>query len=452
MSRHEKGWKVTDMRCIAEAIEGVLAGNRQRFAYLHVFMLIAFLVLTVMPAFLPMPQEDAGITGDFTLLAKTLIWGAWFPLMLFSVIIFGRLWCGLLCPQGALSEFAGNIGLNRPIPRWMRWGGVPILSFIAVTAFGQVVGVRDYPLPALLVLGGTMVMAMTVGFVYASRHRPWCRYLCPIGPLLGVFSRLGAVSLERDGGDGRGCVCPTFINTSTKASSAECIECFRCVSDDPAHSLRMKIRRPGLEIEEIRKREPSLWEVVFLFMATGLSLGAFHWQANPVYVRYRQALGGLFMDMGLDGLIGKSGPWWIMVNYREAGEVFNWLDFISIPSFMLGSMAVVALALFLLTLASALMLREDEGVTATIARLGYMYAPVAVVSLFIGLGLTLFQSMHAIGLGRAAVRSLQAALFAGGGVWSLYLAFRLQRRLTIALAPSALGIGFVLWAWRTVLF
>lgn len=445
-------------------VEDFFVKNRERFIYLHMGMLIIFAVLVVIPPFLPLPAEDAALFNNFTLLAKFLIWGIWFPLLLFSVILFGRLWCGLFCPQGALSEFAGKIGMNRPIPRWMRWGWMPLLSFIVITTLGQLMGVRDYPLPAMEILGGTMVLAVIVGFFYASGRRPWCRYLCPIGPLLGIFSRLGAVSfkppvsslikggLRGGNGDGKVCICPTFINTTNKVASSNCIECFRCVNPEVSQSLHLEIRRPGLEIEEIKSKEPNLWEVLFLFSATGLALGAFHWQVNRFYIQFKHALGGFLLDMGLGDFIGRSGPWWIMVNYPDAGEVFNWLDFISIISFMIASMVVTVAPLLLLTTLSALISREKKPIMATVIRLGYLYAPVALVSLMLGLGLILFQTFVDLGSSKWMVQTMQAILFISGAVWSIYLAMKLHERRSAALIPHFSGIGFIAMAWYKVLF
>ena len=440
------------MRGWVRTVEDFFVKNRERFIYLHMGMLIIFAALIFIPPFLPLPAEDATLLNNFTLLAKFLIWGLWFPLMLLSVVFFGRLWCGLLCPQGALSEYAGRRGFNKPIPRWMRWGGMSIMSFIFVTILGQLVGVRDYPLAAMEILGGTMIVAIIIGFLYTSGRRPWCRYLCPIGPLLGIFSRLGALSFERNGGSGKGCVCPTFINTATKVASSNCIECFRCVSPDVNTSLHLKMRRPGLEIEEIEGREPGLWEVIFLFAATGLALGAFHWQVNPIYIQYKQALGGLLLSLGMGDFIGKSGPWWLMVYYPEAGEVFNYLDIISITSFMIVSMVCTAAILLILTALSAFILRKKQPIMATVARLGYLYAPVALVSLMLGLGLILFQSLGDLGLSKTSIRIMQVILFGGGGIWSAYLAVKLHGRWGLALIPNVVGTGFVAVAWYKVLF
>src|SRR3990170_3957921 len=401
------------MRGWVRTVEDFFVKNRERFIYLHMGMLIIFAALIFITPFLPLPAEDATLLNNFTLLAKFLIWGLWFPLMLLSVVFFGRLWCGLLCPQGAL---------------------------------------REYALAAMEILGGTMIVAIIIGFLYTSGRRPWCRYLCPIGPLLGIFSRLGALSFDRNGGSGKGCVCPTFINTATKVASSNCIECFRCVSPDVNTSLHLKMRRPGLEIEEIEGREPGLWEVIFLFAATGLALGAFHWQVNPIYIQYKQALGGLLLNLGMGDFIGKSGPWWLMVYYPEAGEVFNYLDIISITSFMIVSMVCTAAILLILTALSAFILRKKQPIMATVARLGYLYAPVALVSLMLGLGLILFQSLGDLGLSKTSIRIMQVILFGGGGIWSAYLAVKLHGRWGLALIPNVVGTGFVAVAWYKVLF
>lgn len=433
-------------------IEDFFVRNRGKFVYIHTGMFVFLALLLIVPALLPLPEEDATFLNNFTRFAGFLIWGLWFPLVLLSVIFFGRLWCGLLCPHGALSEYASKKGLNRPVPKWFRWGGVPIVSFILITTFGQIAGIREYPLAALEVLGGTLIIAVLVGFIYANGKRPFCRFLCPLGPLLGILSRLGAVSFERRGREKKGHPCPTFINTAKKVASSNCIECFKCVNPGVPGSLHLKIRRPGIEIEEIEKRKPDSWEVIYLFSATGLALGAFHWLVNPLYIQYKQALGGVLLNIGLGDWIGWSGPWWMMVNYPEAGDVFNLVDFISITSFLFLSMVGIAVTLFLLTFLSALLLRDRGSLRESITRLGYLYAPVALVSLVIGLGLILFQSLGAFGLSREAIQMIQGIFFASGGIWSLYLAVRLQGGLNLAIVPSMMGIGFLALAWYQALF
>src|SRR3972149_8350448 len=193
--------------------------NAKNLSRVRMAMVFVFLVLIAVPAFLPAPSESDGLSTNFVLFSKFVVWGLWFPLVFISVIFLGRFWCGTLCPQGALTDYANKKSLNKPVPRLLASGWVPVSSFIIVTIAGQVVGVRDYPLAALELFFMTTLAAVLTGFLFSRERRVWCRYLCPVGPLLSVFSRLGAVSFENKNGKGKAYACPTFINTQTKTAT-----------------------------------------------------------------------------------------------------------------------------------------------------------------------------------------------------------------------------------------
>ncbi len=470
---------------IAKSVEKLLVRYKSFFPYIHALMFLVFGALIFIPAFLPFPGDEATIGNNFTLFARFAVWGLWFPLMLVSVIFFGRLWCGLLCPQGALSEFMSRWGLNRHVPKWMRRAWIPIAAFLVITITGKLLGVDEFPLGTFEILGTTMVLAAIVGFLYVRGMRPWCRYLCPIGALLGVFSRMGAVSFERtedhgeaaaerrrEGWDRRGksensyrgperrkChrrtnICPTFINPNTKAASSHCIECFKCVNkDNQPYSLHLKLRRPGVEIEEIEKRDPNRWEVIFLFAATGLGLGDFHSEAGTFFAKYTAALGTLLGKLGLAELMGRSGPRWLMMNYPEYGEVLTWSDSVALITFITAFMLGVLFILYALTATSAFILDKYRDNLA----LGYLYAPIALVSLVVGVGGVIFSTPDVFGLSESVVHVAEAATFALGGLWSLYLALKLTAhasaaRQAMAMAPNLLGITVVAFLWFQVLF
>ena len=136
-------------------------------------VVLFYAVMLVIPALLPLPPAEAGMLNNLTLLAQFLFWGLWWPFVLLSVVLFGRLWCGVLCPEGALSEWASQRGLGRGTPRWMRWGGWPTLAFLLTTLYGQLISVYDYAQAALLILGGSTLAAMLVGFLYGRGKRVW---------------------------------------------------------------------------------------------------------------------------------------------------------------------------------------------------------------------------------------------------------------------------------------
>ena len=96
------------------------AGLIRRLQWL-VVLVYAFLL--VVPALLPLPPGSARLLDNLTLLAQFVFWGLWWPFVLLSFVLVGRLWCGVLCPEGALSEWASRHGQGRGTPRWMRWAG-----------------------------------------------------------------------------------------------------------------------------------------------------------------------------------------------------------------------------------------------------------------------------------------------------------------------------------------
>ncbi len=167
--------------------ETLFVGWRRHFGWIQVLMFVVFLVVIGLPLLLPDPPAESGILSSPTLFLRYLLWGIWFPLVFLSVIVFGRLWCGTLCPMGAASEVANKYGLQRAIPGWIKWEGTPALSFIIMTVYGQTIGVRDHPEAAAGLFGGTMLLAIAIGGLYGRNKRVWCRHLCPIGRVLGLY-------------------------------------------------------------------------------------------------------------------------------------------------------------------------------------------------------------------------------------------------------------------------
>ncbi len=447
---------------LARVLEAFFTRYRKFLPYVHAAMFVAFLVAIIVPLFLPLPPEDATPLNNFTVAVNFAFWGIWFPLVFLSVIFTGRSWCGVLCPMGAASEWANKVGLQRQIPRWIKWEGTPIVSFLIITILGQTVGVRDHPLGIAEVFGGTLLAAVTMGFIYGRKKRAWCRHACPIGLLLGVFSRLGAVQFapksKHPGGDAyaeRG-ICPTMISIPRKEESRHCIECFRCVKPSSPGGLFLRLRAPGEEVAKIRDHNPNAAEVWFLFVGTGAALGGFLWLILPSYQTWRMALGTWAIDHNMFW-VGEPGPWWLMSVHPEAREVFTWLDFTMIVGYMLGWAALLAAGLALATGLSSWIagrLGGEGSFRARFVELGYQFAPVAMVSLLLGLGGKLFDTVVAAGAPAALVGDFKAALLAGATLWGLALGARILAHQGVsfysrmfALAPGLAGSIFIVFSW-----
>ena len=157
-----------------------------------------YAALLVVPAILPLPQGAAHIWTHFTLFAQFVFWGIWWPFVLVSMVLVGRLWCGLLCPEGALSERAAEHGRGGAIPRWLQWKGWPFVAFVLTTIYGQMTSVYQYPRPALLVLGGSTVAAIGVGYLWGRNKRVWCRFLCPVTGVFNLLAKLAPLHYRVD--------------------------------------------------------------------------------------------------------------------------------------------------------------------------------------------------------------------------------------------------------------
>jgi len=452
---------------IATPVESFFVRYREQLVWVHAVMFVLFLGVILAPLFLPEPAQSTTIFNNFTRFANYAMWGLWFPLVFMSVIFTGRSWCGVLCPMGAASEWANKKGLQRTIPPWLRWEGTPIVSFLIITILGQTTGVRDHPEAMAEIFGGTMLAAILTGYLYGKNKRAWCRHACPIGLLLGVFSRIGAVQFSpkrpKPGGDiyTEKTVCPTMIHIARKEESRHCIECFRCVNPEAKGGLSLQLRHPGEEVENIRKHNPNPYEVAFLFLGVGVALGGFLWLVLPQYNELRMAVGGWFIEQD-QFWIGESGPSWLMSVHPERREVFTWLDFLMICGTMIGCMLLLAAILSLTTAAASWLsgkLGGDQSFRKRFIELGYQYAPVAMVSLIIGLGGELFDLLALVGLEASGIGLVKGGFFLLGLLWSIHLGNRILanqglsvKRRWLPLIPSLSGSILVGLGWWPAIF
>jgi polyferredoxin len=454
-------------RSITARVEWAVTQNLHRVPVLQATMAAVFVLLVLAPAFLPDPPDNAGPFDHPVPFARAVLWEIWFPATLLSVLFAGRSWCGFLCPMGAASEAASRIGLRRGVPSWLQWAGTPIAAFLVVTVLGQTLGIRDHPEATAEIFGATMTLAILVGFLYGPGKRPWCRHACPIGLLLGVYSRLGIVQFiakrPLPGGDAIAAkgVCPTMIDLRRKRESRHCLTCFRCVSPAAAGGLSLHLRRPGAEIEEIRTHSPHAAEVWFLYLGGGLALGGFLWTVLPEFTLLRAWL----VEQAIDRewlWLGTPGPAWLMSVHPARREVFVWLDFFAISGFMVATMLAVALMLTLAAAATNALAGRfgaDSELAGCSLEIGYQVAPVVLVSLLLGLGGGAFVALSRLGIGPDMLTSAKAALLVAGAVWSLRLGDRILVHQglaggarAIALVPSLAANAALALAWAPALF
>lgn len=100
-----------------------LQRNQRAIRVVQWSVVAVYAVLLCVPVLLPLPGRAAFLWNDFTRFAQFVFWGVWWPFVLVATMLVGRMWCGLLCPEGAVTEFASSRGRGRATPRWMTWPG-----------------------------------------------------------------------------------------------------------------------------------------------------------------------------------------------------------------------------------------------------------------------------------------------------------------------------------------
>jgi polyferredoxin len=78
-------------------------------------------------------------------------------------------------------------------------------------------------------------------------HRPWCRFLCPLGGLLALFNRWSLFHLQFKGSECVECNlcrsrCAMGVKLDTEANASNCIRCLECTR---CGALKPSLALPG---------------------------------------------------------------------------------------------------------------------------------------------------------------------------------------------------------------
>ncbi|WP_441930953.1 4Fe-4S binding protein [Mesorhizobium sp. 2RAF21] len=408
-----------------------------------------YAVLLIVPVFLPLPGNMAFLWTDFTRFAQFAFWGVWWPLVLLSTALVGRIWCGLLCPEGAISEFASAYGRGKATPRWMTWPGWPTLAFASTTLYGQMISVYQYPRPTLLILGGSTAAAAVVGYLYGRNKRLWCRYLCPVSGVFALLAKLAPLHFRVDPGlwqqsqfarEKPGPVnCAPLVPLRTMRGASDCHMCGRCSGFRSA--IRLARRSPSHEIVHVAGQAAKPWETVLIvFGLMGLALGAFQWSSSPWFVAAKQWAAVRLVEAGVAWPLDSTAPWWLLTNYPERNDVLTLLDGAMLVAYVvavaLGSGAATMSMLFF----SARCLGSWSA--SRFHHLAQALIPLAGAGVFLGLSSLTVSQLRSDDIIVPFVGEVRAAVLVIATVWSAILCWRIAALHASGRSRQAVALGF----------
>jgi len=230
-----------------------------------------------------------------------------FIIPLIFALAFGRVFCAGVCPLGAIQELTGfrPVKLPKTVESVMIsipfiYLGLSVLSSATESQFlicryDPFVGIFRLDAPYTMIIFGSLLLIAGV-FI----NRPYCRYLCPYGVLLNIFSR--------------------FSHRHLTITPAECTNCRLCEDVCPYDAIiPSDIVRPVEEPQKERKRFLIYLLLVPLFAAGGAVLFR---NLSPVFA-------GLNSNVQLareiraekeDGIVAVSKA---AVAFKEAGKTEN---------------------------------------------------------------------------------------------------------------------------------
>lgn len=215
--------------------------------------------------------------------------------------LIGAYFCGWLCPLGSIQDWFSRIGkklfrkrvkVNRRVDRVLSYGRYIFLILILVQTTRHLALVftnidpyyalfhfwsGEALLKSIIVLGAILLLSLFI-------DRPWCRWFCPLGGVLGIVQKISPWKIRRDSTSCISCnkcskACPMSIDVAKldKVNDSRCNRCGECVSSCPVENTLVisTKRRKGISIKNGLFTALILLTIFFTPIVAAKALGLF---------------------------------------------------------------------------------------------------------------------------------------------------------------------------------
>lgn len=266
-----------------------------------VLMLVTlfFFVVAILTGFFGTPAGNR----NFGVIFVWIVW--WALLIMVMVPFFGRAWC-MVCPIPAPGEWLqrraiiqrrpGRLhSLRRRWPRQLRNIWLQNFGFLAVAIFSTIILTR--PSVSAWVLLGMILLGVVLSIFY--ENRVFCRYVCPVGGFIGLYSLTSTIELRvkdvqvckdhtsKDCVVGTACSygCPWLIFPGNMERNVHCGMCTECLKACPKDNIALNLRPFGADLLVAKGRSLDEAYKAIIMMACALLysavlLGPWGWLKN----------------------------------------------------------------------------------------------------------------------------------------------------------------------------
>lgn len=191
-----------------------------------------------------------------------LAWSLWWPFFMFSFFLFGRFWCSI-CPINEYGIFIRNIKrFDLKIPSFIK-NNVHyfiVIGFLLIIWAEEIFLMKHSAYRTGIIMSIIFSTAALINILFP--RNTYCRYICPLGWLAGMFSFFSIIELRANPnicannckthdcfkGNKKIEGCPMFLHPQFLDSNLLCKLCMRCVRLCPNNSLQLNLRLPGWDI------------------------------------------------------------------------------------------------------------------------------------------------------------------------------------------------------------
>lgn len=255
----------------------------------------------------------------------TGIWDTVHPasmvLILFAVLIsfiFRKVFCSWFCPVGTLSEWTWKMGekisgRTYGLPKWidlpLRSVKYLLLAFFVYVILimspheiGAFLGSPYYKIADVKMLHFFTKMSLLTAMILSGLavlslviRNFWCRYGCPYGAFLGIFSILSPTRIQRNQNTCTNCgkcyrACPFHLRVDKKlqVASPVCSGCMDCVNECPIpQTLSLRIIGTQKVISTVKV---GVWGIIFWCALVYLATVTGHWKSQLSESEFRMWL------------------------------------------------------------------------------------------------------------------------------------------------------------------